>query len=95
MVNETGIPGPVVKPDENGNSTLAARVEFSLPRIAEQFQNNGGGETSVFTNLTQESEGIVAEAKLPTCNLGAPVPTVSCRITPDGEATFSLQWNNK
>ena len=74
MVNETGIPGPVVKPDENGNSTLAARVEFSLPRIAEQFQNNGSGETSVFTNLTQESEGIVAEAKLPACNLGAPVP---------------------
>ena len=52
MGNWTGIPGPVVEPDENGNSTPAAKVKFSLPRIAEQFQNNGGGKTSVFTNLT-------------------------------------------
>ena len=72
MVKETGIPGPVVEPDENGNSTPVAKVEFFLPRIAEQFQNNGVGEPSVFTNLTQESEGIAEEAELPACNLRAP-----------------------
>ena len=49
---QTGIPGPVVEPDENGNSTHAAKVEFSLPGIAEQFQINGGGELSMFTDLT-------------------------------------------
>ena len=106
-VEKTGIPGPVVEPDKNGHSTPAAKVEFSLPGIAEQFQNNGGGEASVFTNLTQGSEGIAAETELPACNLRAPAPsaqlavklpkypTVSCRVTPDGETTFSLQWNNK
>ena len=106
-VKETGIPGPLVQPDENGNSTPAAQVEFSLPRIAVQFQDNGGGETSVFTNLVQKPEGLAAEAELPACNLRAPTPTalptvkswqyptVSCRIAPDGATTFSLQWTNK
>ena len=104
---ETGIPGPVVEPDEKGNSTPAVQVEFSLPRIAEQFQDNGGGDASVFINLVQEPEGLAAEAELPACNLRAQTPTalptvmvsqypaVSCRITPDGAATFNLQWNNK
>ena len=107
LVEETGIPGPVEEPDENGNSTLAAQVEFSLPRLAKQFQDNGGGEASVFTNLVQESEGLAAEAELPACNLRASTPTalptvklsqyptVRCRFTPDGATTFSLQWNNK
>ena len=36
-VIKTGIPGPVVEPDEHGNSTPAAKVEFPLPRIAQQF----------------------------------------------------------
>ena len=106
-MKETGIPGAVAEPDENGNSTPAAQVEFSLPRIAEQFQDNGGGEASVFTNLVQEPEGLAAEAELPACDLRAPTPTalptvklsqyptVSCRITPDGATTFSLQWNNQ
>ena len=105
-VRETGIPGPVAEPDENGGSTPAAQVEFSLPRIAEQFQDNGGGEASVFTNLVQEPEGLAAEAELPACNLRAltptalptvkswQYPTVSCRIAPDGATTFSLQWAN-
>ena len=74
-VGKTGIPGPVVEPDENGNSTPAAQVEFSLPRIAEQFQDNGGGEANVFTNLVQEPEGLAAEAELPACNLRASTPT--------------------
>ena len=82
-------------------------MEFSLPRIAEQFQDNGGGEASVFTNLVQEPEGLAAEAELPVCNLRAATPialptvkswqypTVSCKIAPDGATTFSLQWHNK
>ena len=75
LVEETEIPGPVVEPDENGNSTPDAQVEFSLLRIAEQFQDNGGGKASVFTNLVQEPEGLAAEAELPACNLRAPTPT--------------------
>ena len=106
-VKETGNPGPVVEPDENGNSTPAAQEEFSLPRIAEQFQDNGGGEASVVTNLVQEPEGLAAEAELPACNLRVPTPTAlstvkslqyptaSCRIAPDKATTFSLQWNHK
>ena len=106
-VKKTGIPGPIVEPDKDGNSTPAAQVEFSLPRIAEQFQDNGGGKASVFTNLVQEPEGLAAEAELPACNLRAPTPTslstvkslqyptVSCRIAPDGATTFSLQWTHK
>ena len=103
LVGETGIPGPVEEPDENGNSTPAVQVEFFLPRLAEQFQDNGGGEASVFTNVVQEPEGLAAEAELPACNLRAPTPTAlpvvklsqyptaSCSITPDGATTFSLQ----
>ena len=64
-----------MRPDENGNSTPAAQVEFSLLRIAEQFQDNGGGEASVFTNLVQEPEGLAAEAELPACYLRALTPT--------------------
>ena len=90
--------------DVNGNSTPVAKVNCVLSRRAEQFQNNGGGETSVFTNLAVESEGLAAEAELPACNIKAPAPsvdytvklppypTVSCRITPEGDTTFNLQW---
>ena len=46
-----GIPDQEVVSDVNGNSTPAAKVNWVLPRRAEQFQNNGGDETSVFTNL--------------------------------------------
>ena len=88
--------------DVNGNSTPATKVNCVLPRRAEQFQNNGGGETSVFTNLAVESEGLAAEAEFPACNLKVPAPsvdyivelppcpTVSCRITPEGDTTFNL-----
>ena len=94
-VAKTGISGPVVEPDEDVNLTLAAKVKLSLPRIEEQFQSISGGESNVFRYLTQESEGLAAEAELPACKSRAPVvklsqnTTVSCRITPVGETTFS------
>ena len=50
--------------DVNSNSTPAAKVNCVLPRIAKQFQDNGGVETSLFTNLAVESEGLAAEAEL-------------------------------
>ena len=102
-----GISDKEVGSDVNGNSTPAAKVNCVLPRIAEQSQDNGGGETSVFANLAVESEGLAAEAELPACNTKVPAPpvdctvklppypTVSCRITPDGDTTFNLQWTNK
>ena len=72
-------------------------MDLVLPLIAEQFQNKGGGETSVFTNLTVESEGNVAETDFPACQVKVPAPptecvvklppypSVSCRIIPTGE----------
>ena len=78
-----------------------------LSRKAKQFQSNGGGETSVFTNLAVESEGPAAEAELPACDIKVPAPsvdctvnlplypTVSCRITLEGDTTFNLQWTNQ
>jgi len=93
--------------DVNGNPTPAAKVELPLPLRAEQLQHSGGGETSVFANLAVESEGQAAEAEFPPCNVEVPAPPidfkvelpshplVSCRITPTGEATLSLQWVKK
>jgi len=65
-----------------------------------------GGETSVFTNLAEKSEGMVAEADASACNLKVlaqtvesvrlpPHPSVSCRITPTGDAILNLQWKIK
>ena len=93
--------------DVNGNSPPAAQEELNQPMGAEQFQNNGGGEVSVFTNLASESEGLAAEDELPACNIEtpapsvsgtvklAPYPTVSCKIAPSGETTFNLHWVNQ
>ena len=92
--------------DVNGNSPPAAQEDLNKPIGAKQFQNNGGGETSVFTNLALESEGAAAEDELPACNIEtpapsvsgtvklAPYPTVSCRIAPSGETTLNLHWDN-
>ena len=92
LVKETGIPGPIVEPDENGNSTPASQVKFSLPRIAEQFQDNGGGEASVFTNLVQEPESLAAETELPACNLRASTPTALPTVKSLQYPTVS--WSN-
>ena len=93
--------------DVNGNPTPAAKVDLPLPLKAEEPQHSGGGKTSVFTNLAVKSEGQAAEAEFPPCNLEVPAPPVdfkvelpshplvSCRITPTGEATLSLQWVKK
>ena len=48
---------PDLESDENGNLTPAAQVECPLPREVQEHSNNGGGESSVFTNLASESEG--------------------------------------
>ena len=62
-----------------------------------------GGKTSVFANLTKELEGLAVEANAPPCNYqesaqaastavrSFPLLLVSCKVTPSGEATFSLQ----
>ena len=93
--------------DLNGNSPPAAQEELTQPIGAEQFQKNGGGEVSMFTNLASESEGLAAEGELPACNIETPAPsvsgtvklaqypTVSCRIAPSGETTFNLHWVNQ
>ena len=93
--------------DVNGNSPPAVQEELNQLIGAEQFQNNGGGEVSVFTNLASESEGPAAEDELPAYNIDtpapsvsgtvrlAPYPTVNCRIAPSGETTFNLHWVNQ
>ena len=102
---EEGIPDLVS--DENGNLPPAAQVECLQSRENQEHSDNGGGELSVFTNLTSESEGQAAEAGLPACNFKVstpptpqvgkltPYPFVSCRVTPSGEAIFNLQWVSK
>ena len=102
-----GIPGPLDVPDEKEDSTPAAQVVYPLPRIAEVYNPLDGDDLSVFASLTEGSAGLAAEDQPSPCNkeLAAstapsavelpPHPTVSCRITPTGEASFSLQWGNK
>ena len=102
---EIGIPD--LESDENGNLTPAAQVECPLPSEVQEHSNNGGRESSVFTNLASESEGHTAEAGLPACNVRVstpqtpqvgkltPYPFVSCRITPSGETVFNLHWEEK
>ena len=96
---EEGIPG--LKPNENGNLTPAAKAECPLSNTGEEYPGNGGGEISVFTNLTVESEGSATEVKFPACNVKvpapqlAPYPVVSCKIAPTGETTFNIQWVSK
>ena len=86
---EEGIPD--LLSDENGNLPPAAQVECPQSSENQEHSDNGGGELSVFTNLTSESEGQAAEAGLPACNLKVstpqvgrltPYPFVSCRVTP-------------
>ena len=101
------IPGPLKEPDGQEDSTPTAQVGLPLPIGAEECSSLDGGKTSVFANLTKESEGLAVEAETPPCNpqesakaasttvRSFPLPSVSCKITPTGEATFSLQWESK
>ncbi|MCG8622663.1 MAG: hypothetical protein MJE68_11805, partial [Proteobacteria bacterium] len=102
---EEGIPDLVS--NEIGTSTPAAQEECPLPCEVQEHSDNGGGEPSVFTNLTGKSEGHAAEAEIPACNVKVstpstpqvgvltPYPFVSCRVTPSGETVFNLQWVEK
>ena len=69
---EIGIPD--LESDENGNLTPAAQVECPLPSEVQGHSNNGGGESSVFTNLASESEGHAVEAGLPACIVRVSTP---------------------
>ena len=95
-----GIQGPSIK----ACMTPSAKVLLPPPRIMEELQQSQeGDELSVFTNLVVP-EGFAEEATSPTCNhkeLAPSVthtvrlpsfPIVSCRVTPTGNATLYLQW---
>ena len=88
--------------------TPSAIALLTPPRIVEELQQSQeGDEKSVFTNLVSAPEGLAEEATSPTCNQKelAPAvtptvrlpcfPTVSYRVTPTGEATLSLQWEQQ
>ena len=102
-----GIPGLLKKPDGQEDSTPTAQVELTLPIEAEESPSLDGGKISVFANLTEELEGLAVEAEASPCNHQEsaqaastavrpfPLPLVSCKVTPTGEATFSLQWESK
>ena len=74
--------------------------------MEELQQSHQGDEISMFTNLVAP-EGLAKEATSPTCNskeLAPSVthtvrlpsfPTVSCRVTPSGDATPNLQWEQQ
>ena len=98
-----GIPGPSEEPDEAASTPTAEVEPLPLKGMKEPLPV-GGDESSVFVNLDGQPEHKVVGVEAPPCNpqeAGPPVlvtdrlaphPTVSCRITPTGEATFSLQW---
>ena len=102
-----GVPGPLKEPDGQEDSTPTAQVGLPLPIGAEVSSPLDGGKTSVFANLTKELEGLAVEDGTPPCNhqesaqaastavRSFPLPLVSCKVTPTGEATFSLQWESK
>ena len=86
------------------------KVEYpaSLPRTEKEqwIKANGGGERSVFTNLVQKPDGPAAGTEFPACAIKAPTslppqcrlvshPIMSCRVTPEGETLFNLQWVSK
>ena len=86
--------------------TPSAIALLAPPRIMEELQQSQeGDEESVFTNLVvpEGSE----EATSPTCNqeeLAPSVthtvrlpsfPIVSCRVTPTGDVTLNLQWEQQ
>ena len=95
--------------EENGDPIPAAQVRYTLPRIEEEewIKINGGGEESVFTNLVQKPEGPAAEIESPACTNKKSTPSppykdkltqypiMSCRVTPEGETLFNLQWINR
>ena len=98
-----GIPGPSVEPDEAA-STPTAVVESPPLEGMKELPPVGGDDQSVFENLDGQPEHQVVGVEAPPCNPRvagpsvsvtdrlAPHPTVSCRVTPTGETTFSLQW---
>ena len=102
-----GIPGPLEEPDGQEDSIPAAQVAHPLPRVVEMYPGKDGDESSVFANLTKELDGPAAEAQTSPCNSKViaqtnpstvrlpPFPTVSCKITPTGDTSFSLQWDHK
>ena len=98
-----GIPGPSVEPDEAASTPTAEVEPLPLEGMKEPLPVEGD-DLSVFVNLDGKPEHQVVGVEAPPCSpqvAGPPVsvtdrlaphPTVSCRITPTGEATFSLQW---
>ena len=94
---------PDLVSEENGDPIPAAQVRCILPQTeeAEWIKVNGGG---VFTNLVQKLEGFAAETEFPACTTrkSTPLPPqvgkltqypiMSCRVTPEGETLFNLQW---
>ena len=103
-----GIPGPLKEPDGQEDSTpTAPKLGLPLPIGVEESSSLDGGKTSVFANLTKELEGLAVHTEAPPCNpqesaqaastavRSFPLPLVSCKVTPTGEATFSLQWESK
>ena len=98
-----GIPGPSVEPDEAA-STPTAEMEPPPLEGMEEPPPVEGDDLSVFANLDGQPEHQVVGVEAPPCHpqvAGPPVsvtdrlaphPIVSCRITPTGETTFSLQW---
>ena len=98
-----GIPGPSVEPDEAA-SPPTAEVEPPPLEGMEELPPVEGDDSSVFVDLDGQPEHPVVGVEAPPCKPQAaappvsvtdrlaPHPTVSCRITPTGEATFSLQW---
>ena len=95
--------------EESGDPTLAAPVRYTFPGIEEEewIRANGGGDKSVFTNLVQKPEGLAAEIESPACtnkkSTSPPpqngkliqYPSMSCKVTPEGETLFNLQWISK
>ena len=106
-VDQSEIPDLVS--EENGNPIPAAPVGYTLPKVeeAEWIKANGGGESSVFANLVQKPEGLTAETEFPACTMKTPAtpplqcsmlaqyPIISCRVNPQGETLFNLQWISK
>ena len=98
-----GIPGPSEEPDEAASTPTAEVEPLPLEGMKEPPPVEGD-DLSVFVNLDGQPEHQVVGVEAPPCNpqvAGPPVsvtdrlaphPTVSCRITPTGETTFSLQW---
>ena len=102
-----GIPGSLGEPTKRHCSTPSVGRELPNPKIMEQFSEQGGDESNVFSTLAPEPEGVAEEPEQSTCNSQVsaktvsyavrlpPYLSVSCRITPTGETILNFQWGNK